>query len=908
MLHLKEELYALIQKNPEIFDFIQESALDGLWYLDLSDPSKNWVNSSFLKTIGYPISEEKSLSFNDLKVDDTDESLIQTLIDDIKNHHTHRDFLTSISHSNGSNVWLQTKVHYIKNEAGEPFRLLIAHNNITSVKNNAEEIKKQSLRFNNIIDGTGIGTWEWNIGTNKLVLNERWANIIGYTLAELEPIDFSTWEKYTHPNDLKEAYRRLDAYIKNEIETYECEVRMKHKDGHWVWIIAIGKIITWTEDGKPEWMMGSHKDISERKQKEELISKYVDLLERTAKTANIGSWEVDIEKMTTYWSPVTKAIHEVAEDYTGDVTSAIDFYPVGYSRDKMLSVFTRCYQNLEPYDVDLQIVTAKGNLKWVRAIGVPVVENGSCKKVYGLFQDINERTLNNKRIALQEELFRKTFEYAAIGIALVGLDGSWLKVNNALIEMLGYSVDELLSLSFDDLTHPADRQKDQALLPKLFAGEIENYHLEKRLIHKSGTIVYSIVATSLVKNELGEPVHFVAQITNISLRKEYEKEQKIARLKLQSILDSCTEVSIIETDLNGIIITFNTGAEKMLGYTPDEVLHAKTPNIIHDLMEVEAASKELSATYNQLIEGFETFVYKAKLGNHDTREWSYVRKDGSRLKVLLTVTAIKDISGEVCGFLGIATDITQLDNTKQALKELLQVTKDQNSQLLNFTHIVSHNLRSHAANLHMLLEMQKEELPETTTNDIFPLLDESVTNLRETIDHLNDVVSLKYNSKDSYTNVNIAATVNKAISNVRAQANEAKATFQLDMEENLVFNCIPAYIESIVLNFITNAIKYRAVDRPPHIKITAFENNQTLVIKIADNGLGIDLQKNGDKLFGLYKTFHNNKDSKGLGLFITKNQIEAMNGTVAVESAVNIGSTFTISFKTSSVSNEVKEA
>ena len=105
--------------------------------------------------------------------------------------------------------------------------------------------------------------------------------------------------------------------------------------------------------------------------------------------------------------------------------------------------------------------------------------------------------------------------------------------------------------------------------------------------------------------------------------------------------------------------------------------------------------------------------------------------------------------GAICGYLGISTDISLLEKIQQELNNLLAISENQNSQLLNFTHIVSHNLRSHSANLHMLLEMQKEELPETTTNDIFPLLDESVTNLRETIDHLNDVVSLKYNSKDS---------------------------------------------------------------------------------------------------------------------------------------------------------------
>ena len=131
-------------------------------------------------------------------------------------------------------------------------------------------IAKQHLdiertRLAGIIAGTDVGTWEWNVQTGETIFNQRWAEIIGFTLAELEPISIATWMKFSHPDDLKKSEELLQQHFNGESDYYECECRMRHKNGNWVWVQDRGKVISRTRDGKPLMMMGTHLDITERK-------------------------------------------------------------------------------------------------------------------------------------------------------------------------------------------------------------------------------------------------------------------------------------------------------------------------------------------------------------------------------------------------------------------------------------------------------------------------------------------------------------------------------------------------------------------------------------------------------------------------------------------------------------------
>ena len=129
--------------------------------------------------------------------------------------------------------------------------------------------ERQRLAY--ILEGTNVGTWEWNVQTGDTVFNERWAGIIGYSLAELAPVSIDTRLKFAHPDDLEMSRHLLGRHFRKELPYYECEARMRHKNGSWVWVLDRGKVATWTEDGKPLVMSGTHQDITARKQAEEEI-------------------------------------------------------------------------------------------------------------------------------------------------------------------------------------------------------------------------------------------------------------------------------------------------------------------------------------------------------------------------------------------------------------------------------------------------------------------------------------------------------------------------------------------------------------------------------------------------------------------------------------------------------------
>jgi signal transduction histidine kinase len=136
--------------------------------------------------------------------------------------------------------------------------------------------------------------------------------------------------------------------------------------------------------------------------------------------------------------------------------------------------------------------------------------------------------------------------------------------------------------------------------------------------------------------------------------------------------------------------------------------------------------------------------------------------------------------------------------------------------------------------------------------------------------------------------------IEKTINGINAIVSSSNTRIVNNIPENLVVHFVPSYLESILLNLLTNAIKYKSPERNPIIELSVERNLSFTVLAIKDNGLGIDLKKNKEKLFGMYKTFHNNSDARGFGLFITKNQIEAMGGKIEVESELGKGSTFKI--------------
>jgi len=171
----------------------------------------------------------------------------------------------------GSFKWFTSVFTRILNSSNQVIGVQIISSDISKNKEVEEALKKERRRLDNIIKGTNTGTWEWNIQTGETIFNDRWAEIIGYTLEEMSPVSIETWMKYAHPDDLKASNELIERNFRRELDYYEFESRMKHKDGSWVWVLDRGKVTSWTDDGKPWVMMGTHQDITKRKRAEETL-------------------------------------------------------------------------------------------------------------------------------------------------------------------------------------------------------------------------------------------------------------------------------------------------------------------------------------------------------------------------------------------------------------------------------------------------------------------------------------------------------------------------------------------------------------------------------------------------------------------------------------------------------------
>jgi PAS domain S-box-containing protein len=279
-----------------------------------------------------------------------------------------------------------------------------------------------------------------------------------------------------------------------------------------------------------------------------------------------------------------------------------------------------------------------------------------------------------------------------------------------------------------------------------------------------------------------------------------------------------------------------------------------------------------------------------------SKETINVKKDGQVTTFMTSKLPLISDQGKANGLVGISWDISDLKQKEEELRDLINVTSLQNKQLINFAHIVSHNLRSHTANFSMLLEFLINEKDEEEKEKIIKMLTEASDNLLETLENLNEVVAISTNVNLEKKPTTLYKKIQTAEQNLAAFLKKNKATIINKIPKDLQIMVIPAYLDSILMNFITNSVKYKDPKRDPVITLSVSKNDQFTILSIEDNGMGIDLKKYGDKLFGMYKTFHHNSDARGIGLYISKNQIEAMNGKVMACSEVGKGTTFNIYF------------
>lgn len=253
-------------------------------------------------------------------------------------------------------------------------------------------------------------------------------------------------------------------------------------------------------------------------------------------------------------------------------------------------------------------------------------------------------------------------------------------------------------------------------------------------------------------------------------------------------------------------------------------------------------------------------------------------------------------SKEIIGIRGVFQDIDDIKKKELGLQKSMDIIASQNSRLFNFAHIVSHNLRSHTSNLSLLVQLIEDIENPKEKIDLIKEIKQISYSLNTTIEHLNEIVAIHTNKDQEKKMVKFSDALNLVTNGIGQMIAIGKTKIESDFKGLNEINYIPAYLESILLNLITNAIKYKHPDRDAIIQIKTYKEEDKEYLKVTDNGRGIDMKLFKDKIFGMYKTFHYNKDAVGIGLFLTKNQVESLDGKITVESEVDKGTTFIIEF------------
>ena len=458
--------------------------------------------------------------------------------------------------------------------------------------------------------------------------------------------------------------------------------------------------------------------------------------------------------------------------------------------------------------------------------------------------------------------------------------------NKGIQDVFGYNREDVGKTSkwWFDRIHPEDSIKMSIKLYSFIEQKTEKWQDEYRFKCSDGTYKYVFDRGFLVKDENGNVIRMIGTIQDVTKQKEEEQ-----RLKLLETVITQTKDAVIITESEKSnrtvpkIVFVNPAFTSMTGYKSSEVI-GKTPTVFMGRKSVENQLSNLS----KALKGKEEFKFETL--NHT--------KNGEEYWVNFSMIPITNKEGEHSHWISIQRDITEEKKREKEKEQLIRELTQNNKDLKQFSYITSHNLRAPLSNLTGLLNLI-EEIPvdNPELKEILNGFSKSTHMLNETINDLVKVIIIKDNPSIQKEEVLIKDVFENVFNQLSFLISLHKPILKIELEKVTILNINRAYLESILLNLFTNAIKYRSPKRTLRVFVSSKEVGENIILIFKDNGIGIDLERNGDKIFGLYQRFHNHPDSKGLGLYLVKSQVESMGGTINVESEVDKGTTFTITFK-----------
>jgi len=673
--------------------------------------------------------------------------------------------------------------------------------------------------------------------------------------------------------------------LKNHLEAEHIEVAeidILTKDNHIKTVLWDSSHIL-DEDGK-NIIATISQDITNRRQSELALRKSESHLRTLVNTIPDLIWLKDTNGVFLSCNPMFERFFGASEP---DIIGKTDYDFV----DRKLADFFRdndqkALEAGKPTSNEEWVTFADdGHRAFLDTIKSPIYDSdGTVLGILGIGRDITERMLAGEKLQASEKRFRAIFDQAPVAIALLDTQGHPIISNLRLTKMIGYSSDELAKMMFTEFTYPEDIDKDLNQFTDLIAGKISGYNIEKRYIHKNGTLIWANLYTTTLNDSNGLIQEIIGMVEDITEKKKIHNE-----IKFQADLINNVGQAVIATDLLGKVTYWNNAAEKIYGWSSSEAIGQ---NIV-DLTPARQSNEQAIDILKKLSAG------KTWAGEFYVR-----RKDGSSFPALVTDTPILDSNGELTGIIGISSDITERKHAEMELIEAKEKAEESDRLKTAFLNNVSHEIRTPMNSIVGFSGFLNDpDLKPNKRQEFTDIIIKSSEHLLAIIDDIIRIASIESGQEKIQKNeININLICDLIKDQFSSKANEKNVTLSLipgltGDEADIITDATK--LTQILTNLIGNALKFT---HQGYINYGYKLKNSQLEFYVEDSGIGIPLdmqEKVFDRFRQIETTATRNFGGSGLGLSISKAYVEILGGKMWLTSEMGKGSVFyfTIPYK-----------
>lgn len=426
-----------------------------------------------------------------------------------------------------NNRWYYSQAQAIEWMDGRLVRLEEA-TDITSQKTIEEDLQKERARLANVIEGTDLGTWEWNLETGEIYLNEKWAQFIGYRLEEILPLSLDTWREYIHPDDRRACFSELERHLKGEIDQYSIEYRMKHREGHWVWILHRGRVIDHTQDGRPLQMFGTHLDITEFKWAEKSLKEKTAIIDSLLQSSPNLISIIDCNgKYLLLSQSAARVIGEEVEKIIGRYFH--ELLPADIAENFQQNI-ERLLTTKEPFSVIDRFIL-DGEEKYYETWLFSINEN----RIGGIADDITERRRTEEALKRSYEHFQELADSITDLFFAFDRELTYTYWNKASEELFGITADEAIGKNLFDLFPKtqeimrAEKVYREVLRTHKYQMFTSRYTIGERMIYLEISVYPTKDGISVFAKDSTERIDAEKTI------REYTEELKLRNLELEDL-------------------------------------------------------------------------------------------------------------------------------------------------------------------------------------------------------------------------------------------------------------------------------------------------------------------------------------------------------------------------------------